>query len=191
VILGPYDNSIDDPKVKIIYQDANINIFEFKIMELLYEHSLKEDFNVVYLHTKGVSCRHQNENMQSKIGDWINLMLYYVVQNYKLCLQELKEYEVVGVNLTVSSQHYPWHFSGNMWWTSTEHIRKLGVISDRSYCGPEFYITSKAADSKYLSLWNSGIFHYHEGYHPSNYIGKIRLRKVINHCDIETMNISI
>ncbi len=170
VILGDInDNIFKDPKIKIIYNSFDTNIFEFKIMELIYEDSLKEEFNILYIHTKGI--RHFNQYTENNVKDWVDFLIYYNIQKYKICQEYLSEYDVVGVNL----QSYPcWHFSGNFWWSKSSHIKLLNKIKDISYNGPEFYITSKK-NGKYLSLWNSNINHYDNRYNIDNYINKLNL----------------
>ena len=109
----------------------------------------------------------ENDTAQN-VKDWVDYMIYYNIIKWITCLEELKDCDVVGVNL----QKYPWHFSGNFWWSKSSHIKTLGVISDRSYNGPEFYITSKSGT--YVSLFNSNVNHYHEGYPYELYHNKVK-----------------
>ena len=156
----------NDTKVNVIFLSNDISLHEFKIMELIYEHSLEEDFNMLYLHTKGI--RHYGQIYEQNVKDWVDYMIYYNIIKWMTCLEELKDCDVVGVNL----QKDPWHFSGNFWWSKSSHIKTLGVISDRSYNGPEFYITSKSGT--YVSLFNSNVNHYHEGYPYELYHNKVK-----------------
>ena len=169
VIGSNNDYSIfSDSKIKIIYQSNDINIYEFKAMELIYKHSIQEDFNILYIHTKGV--KHYKMATEEYVKDWVNMMIYFNIGNYKKCLSYLKENDVVGVNL----QPDPWHFSGNFWWSKSEHIKKLGIIEDYNYNGPEFYIT-KRKEGKYISLWNSNINHYISKYDQELYVDKFNI----------------
>lgn len=169
VIGSNNDYSIfSDSKIKIIYQNNDINIYEFKAMELIYKHSIQEDFNILYIHTKGV--KHYKMTTEEYVKDWVNMMIYFNIGNYKKCLSYLKENDVVGVNL----QPDPWHFSGNFWWSKSEHIKKLGIIEDYNYNGPEFYIT-KRKEGKYISLWNSNINHYISKYDQELYVDKFNI----------------
>ena len=58
VVLGNIDISQEsffkNDKIKVIYYSNDINLYEQKILSLLYEDSQKEDFYVLYLHSKGV-----------------------------------------------------------------------------------------------------------------------------------------
>ena len=170
VVLGKdYDETMfQDPKIKIIYKSDDTSLYEFKIMELIYDDSQKEDFNVLYIHSKGISDVRKEAQVQANIRDWVDMMIYYLIDKHEKCLEKLQEYDAVGVNLISD----PVHFSGNFWWSKAGHIKTLGPIIDRSYNGPEFYITSKA-DGKYFSLWNSNVWHYGTPYPPEKYVGQI------------------
>ena len=176
VVLGinNYNDIFNDPKIKIIYHDNNINLYEFKTMELIYNDSLNEDFNILYLHTKGIT--HYRQYTEQYVKDWVDMLIYFNINKYNICLDNLNENDVVGVNL----QPNPWHFSGNFWWSKSSHIKTLGLIEDKSYNGPEFYITKKK-EGKYLSLWNSNVNHYETKYSYELYLDKIKLLSVKNH----------
>lgn len=162
VVLGMGDKDLinNDPKVKIKYSDIDIGLYEFKIMQIIYEDALCEDFNILYVHTKGVT-RFWNQNVQ----DWVDYLIYFNIGKWKDCMQKLNDYDVVGVNFGMTPKP---HFSGNFWWSKASHIRKLGTIKDMTYNGPEYYITSMI-DGKYHSLWNTGIDHYEEAYPQDRY----------------------
>ncbi len=171
VVLGKdYDDTIfQDPKIKIVYKDDDASVYEFKIMEIIYQDSQKEDFNMLYIHSKGVSHANKDQQIQANVNDWVDMMIYYLIDNHEKCLEKLQEYDAVGVNLlSVPAVH----FSGNFWWSKSSHIKTLGPIVDRSYNGPEFYITSKK-DGKYFSVWNSNVWHYGTPYPPEKYVGQI------------------
>lgn len=164
VVLG--EAVIRDPKIKVIYQTLDLSVYEFKIMELMYQDALHEDFRVLYIHTKGI--KHYGSK---NVADWVKLLVYYNIVNYEFCLLMLNQYDAVGVNL----QNNPvWHFSGNFWWSTSRHIRTLGQIADFSYNGPEFYICLNT-NASYVSLWNSDVNHYESPYSMDNYVGKIAL----------------
>jgi hypothetical protein len=180
VVLGKdYDDKVlQDPKMKIIYRSDDTSLYEFKIMEILYHDSQKEDFNVLYIHSKGISDIRKDPKTQENIKDWVDMMIYYMIGKYDKCLDKLQDHDVVGVNLYT---HAPVHFSGNFWWSKSSHIKTLGPLVDKSYNGPEFYITSKEG-GKYFSLWNSNVWHYDVAYPAENYVGKI-IENFQNNCD--------
>ena len=48
-------------------------------------------------------------------------MMSMLIDNWKSCMLELSYYDVIGVNW----QDINHHFSGNFWYASTKHLRKL------------------------------------------------------------------
>ena len=86
-------------------------------MELIYLDSLKEDFNVLYIHSKGV--KHYGTNIEKCVKDWVDMMIYYNIINYKICLNFLNDYDAVGVNLKLIN--CPCHYSGNFWWSKSSY----------------------------------------------------------------------
>ena len=132
-------------------------------MKLLYTHAVEEDFNVLYIHSKGVT-----KPWSDCVKDWIDYMLYFNIDKFQTCLELLQEYDAVGVNL----QDKPvLHFSGNFWWSKSSNIRKLGEITNETYHGPEFYITG-CKDGKYKGLYISNVNHYMQRFPSELYTQK-------------------
>lgn len=154
------DFDIIDDKIEIIGTSNNLGVYESSTLNLLYEHSAKEDFNVLYLHTKGV--KHNNSSLC--VTDWVRYMSYFNIYKHEQCLDMLVNNDAVGVNLLIN----PKHFSGNFWWSTSKHIRSLGPCVNKTYNSPEFWITSKPGE--YKELWNSGVNHYHTRYEESRYL---------------------
>ncbi len=149
-----------DSKIKIIGASDNLSLFETPTINLLYEHSQTEDFNVLYIHTKGI--RHTNNPC---ITDWVKYLTYFNIYRHDICIDEIANYDVVGVNL----QDEPvLHFSGNFWWSKSQYIRTLGPCNYIHYNSPEFWITEQKK-GKYLSLWLSNTDHYHSRYEENKY----------------------
>jgi len=171
VVLGNIDISQEslfkDDKIKVIYYSNNINLYERKILSLLYEDSQKEDFYVLYLHSKGVKYDGKYES----ITDWVNYLLYFNINYYEFIIKELKNHNTIGVNLT---RRKPYHYSGNFWWSKSEYIKTLNPHIDSNYLSPEFWITQKLIDEpkKFLSLWKSSGNHYFVKYPEKKYINK-------------------
>lgn len=162
VVLGDDEGFINDPKINIIFRSLNINLFEKKIINLLYDDCVNsnEEFKVLYIHTKGV--RHfNNPKYEKNVYDWTEYMSYFNIYNFNLCLNELNNSDSVGVNLQASND-CPLHYSGNFWWSKASHISKLNIITENnySYNAPEFWVTS--TNGIYKSLWNSNTHHYNE-----------------------------
>jgi hypothetical protein len=149
----------NDPKIEIIEVSSNLNLYETVTLNHLYNHALSEDFNVLYLHTKGV--RHNGKN--PCVTDWVAYLSYFNIHEHGICLEMLKDYDTVGVNLLE-----PLHYSGNFWWAKSTHIKKLEKCKHVNYNSPEFWITSVKGDHK--ELWNSGQNHYYSRYTPDKYV---------------------
>ena len=157
-------NNLNDNKIEILGINNNINLYETPTINLLYEHALKENFYVLYLHTKGV--KHNNTNIN--VIDWINYLIYFNIENHSKCVNLLSEYDTVGVNLFKGDIHMPMHYSGNFWWSKSEYIKKLDKCIYNNYNSPETWLTEKNI-GKYKSLWNSNINHYNQRYEKFNY----------------------
>ena len=154
----------NDSKIKIIGSSSNLNSYETSTLLLLHEHSLLEDFNVLYLHTKGI--KHNNTNIN--VTDWVKYLSYFNIYKHDICLNQLCIFDAVGVNLQYESRL---HYAGNFWWSKSQYIKKISLPIQIEYNSPEFWLT-KSKIGNYLSLWNSNINHYEERYTEDNYVDK-------------------
>ena len=166
VILGDPNNSpiFNDPKINVIYQSLDINLFEKGTINLIQEDCAKssEEFKFLYIHSKGV--RHiDHPKLTKHVYDWVEYMSYFNIYNHQLCLTELNNCDTVGTNLQ-SAHDCPLHYSGNFWWSKASHIKKLHAIDEtnRVYNAPEFWVTS--VNGIYKSLWTSNTHHYNDEY---------------------------
>lgn len=115
-----------------IISKTDKNEYEFPALKFIQNLANQENFNVLYLHTKGVSISKENmgfyhnsknfEHLKNCVNDWRNYMEYFLIENYQDCLTELKVYDACGVNLVDKPTK---HFSGNFWWSKSEYIKKL------------------------------------------------------------------
>lgn len=158
---GVPDDIFRDKKIQLLGVYSNYHLYEQVTLHHLHEDALTEEFNVLYLHSKGV--RHNDKN--PCILDWVNLLSYFNIQKHEACLQGLVEYDAVGVNLETTPCL---HYSGNFWWSKSSHIRTLPKCTYACYNSPEFWITS--IQGKFLNVWSSGVNHYKERYPSSLYI---------------------
>jgi hypothetical protein len=102
----------------------DIELFEFPTLEILREFAHNNpDYNILYLHTKGVS---HNPGKQC-IRDWLDCMLYWLVENWRECIEKLNEYDTVGINYMLSPLP---HYQGNFWWATAKYINTLGPVRD-------------------------------------------------------------
>jgi len=159
---GPL-NLPQDEKIKVIPDRSPLHLFEFTTLNLLKQYSNLKDANVLYLHTKGAGSP---DNIC--LDEWRDYMFYFNIINFKTAIKLLEANNAVGVDL---SDEPVKHFSGNIWWSKTSHIKNLPfpselpvVLSERHKC--EFWICSDAK-GKYASMHNSGIDVYRR--HLSRY----------------------
>jgi hypothetical protein len=154
---------LESPKVKIVFHSENTQLYERPILEILHNDALNatEPFNVLYLHSKGVS-RVENKN----ITDWIDFMLFFLVEKHFDCLESLKIYDACGVNLSKITNNNSqltfknnYHFSGNFWWSKSDYIKTLPSKIGDKYLDPEFWI---GFGTNLYSFKNSKINHYNE-----------------------------
>lgn len=163
------------PKYVIYNPHKDISHCEFPTLDLIWNHSQKEDdLTVLYLHTKGVT----KPNMQT-VKDWTDYLTYFNVERWKDMINSLEENDAVGVNFggnqndinehpsTWGYGKAPLHFSGNFWWSKSSHIKTLkspyDFIPDSNYfkwrVACEMWVCSNL-EGKYHGLWHSNINHY-------------------------------
>lgn len=166
VLKETYDDLdiLRDDKIEILGISNNIQVYEQVTLNLLYEHSFVEDFNVLYIHTKGV--KHNNTN--PCVTDWVKYLTYFNVYKHDLCLTLLRSCDSVGVNL---QDNPSLHYSGNFWWSKSEYIQKLDRCVVTSYNSTEFWLTEKQLGN-HVSLWTSNINHYNCRYEKEKYENK-------------------
>jgi hypothetical protein len=140
-----------------------------------YSKNNPDDY-VLHLHTKGIT--HYTEPTE----DWRKYMEYFVVENWRDCIQKLDEgFDACGVmwNRDTVYGDYP-HFSGGMWWAKCSYINTLNHewlnMNWRYY--REFWIGSNL-NAKIFEFHNSRMndieafnragSHYSKPYPISNY----------------------
>ena len=149
----------------------DIELYEFPTLNMLDEFSVRHDYSILYIHTKGVS------RTEKSIADWRECLLYWNVERWKECVEKLNRgYDAVGINIVDKPAR---HFQGNFWWANTEHIRRLGTVqsvkfpprhdlSDRHKA--EFWILSQPA--RIYTPYHHGINPYMTKNPRRNYEGK-------------------
>lgn len=93
---------------------------------------LSENVDILfYFHTKGVS---RKENVFQERRKILN---YYILEQYKLCIELLEKYDAVGCSLYRFPQL---HFSGNFWWCRKSFLDTLPKKINKNYLTPEMFI---------------------------------------------------
>ena len=98
------------------------------------------------MHTKGANT----PNYESE-HEWRKYMQYYLVNNFRICLNKLSKYDTVGCELSKNG-----HYSGNFWWATGNYIKQLKdpfiYLNDTKYYIQEFQNTN-IPNRFYAELW--------------------------------------
>lgn len=145
----------DKEKISIFQEIAELNEFEFSTINRIkkYADLDSDESNILYLQTLG--CTAENNICINERRDY---MLYFNIEKYQKALDSLKENDAISVDLV----DYPVkHFSGNIWWSKSSHIKKLPypvelpfIFSERHKC--EFWICSNP-NGKYETMHQTNI----------------------------------
>jgi len=90
--------------------------------------SVPEESLICYIHTKGITrtIQHYSLDMESikRYYYWRQYLNWGVISNWRKCVEkiEIEKFDVSGINFTVNPSP---HYSGNFWWATTDHIKKL------------------------------------------------------------------
>jgi len=102
---------------KVNLNEYTNNDFEYEGVNKVWEYSQKYNGKVFYFHTKGVSNFYKNfedrsvsEWKMKGIQWWKEAMEYFLIDNFKDCLEKLNTYDQCG--LTMNNKWW-W---GNFWW---------------------------------------------------------------------------
>jgi len=161
------DEILDDPKFDIIYVGMPSE-YERPTLLHMRKMSYLDESNTLYyyLHTKGL--RHYGTDIELNILDWINLMLYWNIERWNIAVEKLKQYDTYGCNDT------GFHYSGNFWWSTSKHIKKLPDSIPSYYTAPEDWIQIVKINK--FCVYKSGLQgmgHYKVRYPRTKYVKDI------------------
>ena len=150
-LLGDYgclsDEIFQDPKFHNILYSPQIDLYESVTINKIWYAAQEEEFNVLYLHSKGVSYNGQDQ----RILKWVEYLTYFNIDRHEDCIEQLKENDVVGVNIF---NYIMIHYSGNFWWSKSSYINKSTQFCIHySYNAPEYWITL-SRDGSYINLFH-------------------------------------
>ncbi len=129
-------------KLILLYQDNNPKYYEVKTINYIkyIANKVSDNARILYVHTKGV----RKNGDEVCVRSWRKLLEYYTIINHDIALQYLmKNYDTVGSNVinmspstnpetrylyAVNPNHF-FHYSGNFWWTTAEHVRRLPMLN--------------------------------------------------------------
>jgi hypothetical protein len=174
----PIENTYGEKFVVTNYS-TNTQLFETPTINLIKDFAEKNSNSyILYLHTKGVTYANDNK----LINDWIDYILYFLVEEYTKCISILdNHYDVVGCNYSNDLDIKCWehtfpfpppHYSGNFWWANTNYLRGLPSLS-LDIIGrnePEFWLFKNKPI--FFNLHSSNVNHYLSTYPRNNYTSK-------------------
>lgn len=117
------DNIFNDlTKTKLF--KTNENKYEYWGIKKVWDLSQKYDGQVFYFHAKGVSNTYTNlkskdinEWKVKSVSYWREMLEYFLIDNFKSCLDKLKDNDNCGVTCNNG-----W-FWGNFWWSNLSFVR--------------------------------------------------------------------
>jgi hypothetical protein len=109
-----------------------------------------------YMHGKGVSSPHCRN---PRVTAWRRFMEYFIVEQWRDCVDSLTEYDVCGVNWHTEPSP---HFSGNFWWAAPRYLATLPANIGTGYFEPEAWIGMN--QPRVRCFHESGVDHYAEPY---------------------------
>ncbi|MFZ4477585.1 MAG: hypothetical protein ACOYPR_20490, partial [Saprospiraceae bacterium] len=144
---------------EILFESEDLTLFECPALLAIEHYARTNSGFVLYLHSKGVS----NPNDKTK-SLWRQLMMCELVENWKYCIKQLSEYDIVGVNWREMPPIS--HYCGNFWYATTIYLRQLPDFAtyydnpcylindtvDQRRLGCEFWIGSATKSPRILSL---------------------------------------
>ena len=147
----PIEENRYGDKFKIYNYSDNPGLYEIPTINKLHEFSKENNnCNILYLHTKGISYDDNNQ----RENDWIDMMLFFLVEQYNTCIKKLQEgIQVVGCNYYDENLHMrnPPHFSGNFWWANSSYINTLSPLIEKTE-------TVNPTDAEFWLCQNNPIF---------------------------------
>lgn len=123
----------------IIYNFHNdVSQYERSCLHSLKEWSLYNNSIVLYIHSKGVTRPNTDTiSYNDNVWSWRKMMEFFLIEHHDICINKILEgFDVIGCNLvdhgydvpSIDNESHRMHFSGNFWWSHTNHIRKLPPI---------------------------------------------------------------
>jgi hypothetical protein len=131
--------SLKHPKVLLQNYSKDLTLFENATIRILHSFCLlHSDYNILYLHTKGVS--YEKRAWQTKgVLSWNKYSMYCLATHHLECRNLLTVYDTVGPQFADDKVN-PLHYSGNFWWARADYINKLSVDYLKDKYDPEFWL---------------------------------------------------
>jgi hypothetical protein len=143
------------PKFKLEYHNQNLGSEYRGIKKVEEIGNRKEEYNILYLHAKGVYNKYRNLNDRADLHElkingincWSEMLTYFVVDKWRDCVNKLNE----GFDTAGAACHYRWWW-GNFWWASSKHIKRLRKFEGGSRWNCEAWLHEARDNSEWESI---------------------------------------
>ena len=143
------DAVLEDPKFEVVYGGKSEEYERATLYHMRKSCETDDESTIYYyLHTKGL--RHFGTPDEPNVIDWIHLMLFWNIEKWELAVDTLKSHDTYGCNFCNSN-----HYSGNFWWATALHVRKLPSVIGPRYNDPEDWVYS--VKTRGYSCYQSGL----------------------------------
>jgi beta-1,4-mannosyl-glycoprotein beta-1,4-N-acetylglucosaminyltransferase len=174
------DNNEANNKYTVINYAEDTSLYEYPSLNKIKEVAAQDPNSyILYLHTKGIT---RDGQILNNVKDWINMMLYFLVEKYDECINQLNNnYDTVGCNYHLATHYCPVHYSGNFWWSKSSYINKLHLLDetnvDKAYA--EFWLFT--SNPNYYTIHSSSnVDHYYDSYPMEIYSHNSIIQQIIN-----------
>lgn len=108
------------PKINVLeIRDINEqNLYEGQTLRFIHQRAHQVNAYFLYTHSKGM----HNYHPAAATDNWLEILDYFIINQWSSNIKHLETHDVVGVRDAVSRDLV---MSGNFWWSKTEHIQKL------------------------------------------------------------------
>lgn len=166
-ISGDTKLHIDFMKVNRVKYNSKL-LFENETLYDLWNFSKSNpDYKVMYINTN--INKNINKSIESNIlNSWRNYIEYFSINNYKYCIDMLKNHDCVGTELITDNNINS--YLGNIWWANSNYINQLEIeflFKNQNIDDSQYWIFSKSP--KFYNYYNSNKNLYIDFIDPSTY----------------------
>jgi hypothetical protein len=167
-------------RAECIARDDSLIVYERPTLQALHKMccSTVEPFHVLYCHTKGVT---RQVDEFPGVRKWLKYMLYFACQYYPIVLSTLEnhpEVKAIGRDKHRANEYATEHFSGNFWWSNSEHIKRLPNNIGDDYLDSEMFIGLNGGLFELFSTKSANWYNYHDDHWtPEKPYSFLRMKK--------------
>jgi hypothetical protein len=128
-----------------IARDDSLIVYERPTLQALHKLSCSTEapFHILYCHTKGVT---RKVSEFPGVRKWLKYMLYFACQYYPIILKTMQDHpttvKAIGRDRHRANEYETEHFSGNFWWSHSNHLKSLPYHIGDEYLESEMWVGS-------------------------------------------------